>query len=117
MPPFRSQPLNATHFARVIRKHPAVFGVPFLLLIVGASFGLQAFTQTRYDFHAQKVQQVSQQDALGLSKDRKKFDIREAYFRLQASQDDEWEPKRIQRPAGLPDWGVPPSGPPADTQK
>jgi len=35
-----------------------MFGVPFLLLMVGASFGLQAFTQTRYDLHSQKVTQV-----------------------------------------------------------
>jgi len=26
--------------------------------MVGASFGLQAFTQTRYDLHSQKVTQV-----------------------------------------------------------
>lgn len=32
--------------------------------------------------------------------------------RLQAKTDEEWEPKRIERPAGVPDWGVPPTEPP-----
>lgn len=43
---------------RLIKKYPALFGVPFVLLMVGASFGLTTFTQTRYDLHDQKVQQV-----------------------------------------------------------
>ena len=70
--------------------------------MVGASFGLQSFTQTRYDLHSQKITQVrlfhlhtlfspppfkvhnhgqmSREEELGLNKNRKKFDVREAYF-------------------------------------
>jgi hypothetical protein len=40
------------------QKHPALFGVPFVLLMVAASYGLSTFTQTRYDIHDQKVKQV-----------------------------------------------------------
>jgi cytochrome c oxidase assembly protein subunit 16 len=47
-----------TPLYQTLRKRPAYFGVPFILVIVGASFGLQTFTQTRYDVHDQKVVQV-----------------------------------------------------------
>ena len=83
--------------SQTLRKHPAYFGVPFILIIVGASFGLQTFTQTRYDLHDQKVSQVcllpsvvkshvlmalqvTKEAALGLDKNRRKLDIREEYF-------------------------------------
>ena len=58
MPTFPSRPLSNSPLHRRLKKHPALFGVPFLLVMVGASFGLQAFTQTRYDLHSQKVTQV-----------------------------------------------------------
>jgi Cytochrome c oxidase assembly protein COX16 len=58
MTTFPSRPLNKSPLHRRLKKHPALFGVPFLLVMVGASFGLQAFTQTRYDLHSQKVTQV-----------------------------------------------------------
>ena len=58
MPAFRSNALNQSSVARAVRRSPLLFGVPFVCLIVGASFGLQAFTQTRYELHSQKVTQV-----------------------------------------------------------
>lgn len=30
--------------------------------------------------------------------------------RLSATEDKDWEQKRIPRPEGLPEWGVPPEG-------
>ena len=85
---------------------------------------------------------MSKEQELNLDKNRKKFDIREEYFvafflfffllplsfaifliqfffsffflqRLSAVADEDWEPKRIQRPKGLPEWGVPPTEPPS----
>ncbi|KAL0562697.1 Cytochrome oxidase assembly, partial [Marasmius crinis-equi] len=55
---------------------------------------------------------VSKEQELRLDKNRRKFDIREEYFRLSAEADGDWENKRIQRPKGLPEWGVPPTEPP-----
>ncbi|KAH9900795.1 cytochrome c oxidase assembly protein COX16-domain-containing protein [Cubamyces lactineus] len=117
MPTFSSNPLNAPTYSKIFRKYPALFGVPFVLIIVGASFGLQQFTQTRYDLHAQKVTALSKEQELGLTHNRKKFDIREEYFKLSAAAAKEWEPKRIERPKGLPEWGVPPPEPPADPKR
>ncbi|EIM89565.1 uncharacterized protein STEHIDRAFT_128538 [Stereum hirsutum FP-91666 SS1] len=112
MPTFPSNPVNSPRLHNTLRRNPLLFGIPFLVIIVGSSFALSSFTQTRYDLHDKKVTQVSKQQELGLEKDKKKFDIREEYYKLSAAQDDEWENKRIQRPKGLPEWGVPPTEPP-----
>ncbi|EGO21339.1 hypothetical protein SERLADRAFT_476383 [Serpula lacrymans var. lacrymans S7.9] len=113
MPTFQSNPLNPSPTHRLLKKYPGLFGIPFVLIIVGASFGLQSFTQTRYDLQDQKVKQVTHEQALGLDRKKKKFDIREEYYKLSAASEQDWEPKRIQRPEGLPEWGVPPTEPPS----
>lgn len=56
---FASRSLNKSPFHTRLKRHPALFGIPFLLVMVGASFGLQTFTQTRYDLQNQKVTQVT----------------------------------------------------------
>ncbi|KAI0807976.1 cytochrome c oxidase assembly protein COX16-domain-containing protein [Fomes fomentarius] len=136
MPAFSRNSLNEATYSKLFRRYPALFGVPFVLLIVGASFGMQQFTQTRYDLHAQKVTAVRppltlrssselvrtsdwyvKEQELGLSQNRRKVDVREEYFKLASAADKDWEPKRIQRPKGLPEWGVPPPEPPADANK
>ncbi|THU93306.1 hypothetical protein K435DRAFT_194351 [Dendrothele bispora CBS 962.96] len=108
---FDQKPLNPSNLNRTISKYPALFGIPFILIMVAASYGLTPLAQTRYDMHDQKVKQVSKEQELRLDKDRKKFDIREEYFKLSAAADEEWEPKRIPRPKGVPEWGVPPTEP------
>ncbi|KAI9567232.1 cytochrome c oxidase assembly protein COX16-domain-containing protein [Boletus coccyginus] len=111
MPTFQSNPLNSSPLQRRLKRHPALFGLPFILIMVGASFGLQSFTQTRYDLQDKKIRQLSQEEALGLDKSKKKFDIREEYYKLSAMAEQEWEPKRIARPRDVPEWGVPPTRP------
>ncbi|KAF8552013.1 hypothetical protein OG21DRAFT_1466370 [Imleria badia] len=111
MPTFQSNPLNPSLLQRKIKRHPALFGLPFILIMVGASFGLQSFTQTRYDLQDKKIRQLSQEEALGLDKSKKKFDIREEYYKLSSVAEQEWEPKRIARPRDAPEWGVPPTRP------
>lgn len=58
MPSFQRNPINPNPVHTLLRKHPSLFGVPFILIIVGASFGLSNFTQTRYDLQDQKVKNV-----------------------------------------------------------
>ncbi len=58
MPTFQSNPSNATPTHRLLKRYPLIFGLPFLAIVVGASFGLATFTQTRYDLHKQRVTQV-----------------------------------------------------------
>lgn len=109
MPTFQSNPIRPSKLARTVKKYPLLFGAPFCLIIVCASFGMQAFTQTRYDLQDRKIKQISDEQALGLGRAKKKIDIREEYFKLSAVSDHDWEQKRITRPPGLPEWGVPPT--------
>lgn len=69
---FSSQPLNPTPFqksvASKLRNRPFLyFGVPFLSIVVLASYGLQGFTKTRYDYHDTKVQTVSTVHSRGMN--------------------------------------------------
>ncbi|KXN74112.1 hypothetical protein CONCODRAFT_32552, partial [Conidiobolus coronatus NRRL 28638] len=82
------------------RKHPFLFfGLPFISIIVGASFFMTRFTQTRYDYQKTRTQIVSQEQSLKIDKDRKKFNIQEEYWRLMEKQDelDDWDNKRVYR--------------------
>ncbi|EJD53278.1 hypothetical protein AURDEDRAFT_54831 [Auricularia subglabra TFB-10046 SS5] len=130
MPPLPNRPpKGASTFNRLMRRNPAMFGIPFVCLIVGGSFGLSNLTQIRYDIHdqrtrkacllpavrsgADRARQVSTEEEQQLaSKKKRKFDIREEYFRLQEEEDkNDWEPVRVPRPAGVPEWGVAPENP------
>ncbi|GAA5964814.1 hypothetical protein JCM21900_001454 [Sporobolomyces salmonicolor] len=97
-------------FSVSLRRHPfAIFGAPFLATVVLASFALSSFTQTRYDLRDQKVQAVTKEEELGMKKGRKKFDVREEYYRLQGTgglgDSDDWEIKRVERLPGQGEWG------------
>ena len=58
MAAFSRKPLNEGAYSKMLRRYPALFGVPFVIIIVGASYAMQTFTQTRYDLHDKKVTQV-----------------------------------------------------------
>ncbi|PAV23754.1 FAD-dependent thiol oxidase [Pyrrhoderma noxium] len=111
MPSLPSNPLNQSPLNGRIRKNPLLFGIPFVMIIVGASFAMTAFTQTRYDLQSQRRSNISKEEELGLKKNRKKIDIREEYYRIQSAANEDWEPKRVERPKGVPEWGVAPSEP------
>ncbi|ORX98344.1 hypothetical protein K493DRAFT_214369 [Basidiobolus meristosporus CBS 931.73] len=110
--PFVNRRPSSYPLASIIRKHPVVaFGVPFLTIIVGSSFLLTQMTQTRYDFHDNKVNavniqyhhphQMSTEEKLKLDKNRRKFSLQEEYWRLQqeADEEEDWDIVRVERPA------------------
>ena len=86
MPTFPSKPVTRrggplASLVPRIRRHPVLFfGLPFVLTIVGASFGLSTLTQTRYDYNATKVRALSKEEEIRLRQDSKRIDIREEYF-------------------------------------
>lgn len=78
---FSSKSTNPNPLLRMVRQRPfALFGLPFLGLVVFSSFALSTFTQTRYDLNDSKTKSMSKEEELGMSKDRKKVDIREEYY-------------------------------------
>ncbi|KAJ7223063.1 cytochrome c oxidase assembly protein COX16-domain-containing protein [Mycena pura] len=108
---FPSRPLNPSRLNTLVRRQPLLFGAPFVLLMVATSYGLTYFTQTKYDLQDQRVKQVTKEQELKLAHDRRKFDIREEYFRLSAQPSEDWDMRRVPRPKGTPEWGVPPTEP------
>ena len=70
----------AARYRAAMAKHPfALFGLPFLIVMVGGSFVLTPATAIRYERHDRKVQQVSKEDALGIGKGGRRVDMREEF--------------------------------------
>jgi len=81
------------------------FGIPFILLIVGGSFGLKEFTQIRYDYRKIKLISPEELKKQGIEmKPRGSVTIETEYKKTmeQISLED-YENKRIVRPPGYED--------------
>jgi cytochrome c oxidase assembly protein subunit 16 len=97
---FDSKPLNTTSLNGKMRRSPLLFGVPFVLIMVVASYALVPFTQTKYELQDRRISkvrpkpsvsttqmpnptrnfEVTKEQELGLENRKRKFDIREEYF-------------------------------------
>ncbi|KAJ8111042.1 hypothetical protein OPT61_g6268 [Boeremia exigua] len=103
---FRSTLPNslAAKYRKALQKHPfALFGLPFLTTIVAGSFLLTPATALRYERYDRKNQQISQEEAMGLGQNRRKVNMRDEYYRLQAKDLEDWEQRRVKRLPGEPD--------------
>ena len=68
-------------YRRQLTKHPfLLFGLPFIATIVGGSFLLTPATAVRYEKHDRKMRRLSQDEAMGLEKDRRRVDMNEEYY-------------------------------------
>ncbi|KAK2760359.1 Cytochrome oxidase assembly [Arachnomyces sp. PD_36] len=111
--------IGATYRAH-LSKHPfLLFGLPFIGIMVAGSFFLTPATALRYERHDRKVQQLSQEEAMGLGlkgpdgegvegvkknpRRRVVGSEREEYYKLMAKDLDNWEQKRVKRFEGEPD--------------
>lgn len=65
------------------RNHFLYFGLPFMLSIVAGSIYLQKFTAVKWEKYDEKYQQISEKEMLSVIKNRRSFDEREDYYRLQ----------------------------------
>ncbi|KAI7085076.1 hypothetical protein KC317_g14624 [Hortaea werneckii] len=68
--------------------------------MVLGSFFLTPATALRYERHDKKIKQLSETEALGIGKDKRKIDLREEYYKLAAKDLDNWEQKRVKRLPG-----------------
>ncbi|KAL1990742.1 hypothetical protein VTN49DRAFT_6581 [Thermomyces lanuginosus] len=109
--------LGALYRAQLPRHPFLLFGLPFITVIVAASFVLTPATALRYERHDRKVRQLTREEALelGLKGEDGEQTIhrnprrrivgseREEYYRLMAKDLDDWEQRRVQRFPGEPD--------------
>ncbi|KAK4956551.1 Cytochrome oxidase assembly [Elasticomyces elasticus] len=101
---FRSSSAEATVAARyrnALARHPfALFGLPFIATMVLGSFFLTPATALRYERHDRKVRQMTEDERLGIGKDKRRIDMKEEYYKLAAKDLDNWEQKRVKRLPG-----------------
>lgn len=72
---------TAAKYRRALAKHPfALFGLPFIATMVLGSFFLTPATAMRYERFDRKVKQISQEEALGMTKNKRKIDLKEEYY-------------------------------------
>ena len=71
---------GARYRAMMAKRPFLLFGLPFMSVIVGASFVLTPATAIRYERHDRKVRQMTRDEELGVGKAGRKVDIREEYF-------------------------------------
>lgn len=75
-----SHTFGSRYRAMMARRPFLLFGLPFLTVIVGASFVLTPATAIRYERHDRKVRQMSREEELGVGRAGRKVDIREEYY-------------------------------------
>ncbi|KAK0247459.1 Cytochrome oxidase assembly [Friedmanniomyces endolithicus] len=101
---YRPSSADATLAARyrsALARHPfALFGLPFIAIMVLGSFFLTPATALRYERHDMKVRQVTEDERLGIGKDKRRIDMKEEYYKLAAKDLDNWEQKRVKRLPG-----------------
>ncbi|XP_072938105.1 cytochrome c oxidase assembly protein COX16 homolog, mitochondrial [Epargyreus clarus] len=73
------------------------YGLPFILFVIGGSFGLREWTQIRYQFS--KVKGITKEEAekMGLHRQRE-VTLEKSYEEIQKLDIDNWENKRGPRP-------------------
>lgn len=81
------------------------FGAPFILLVVGGSFGLREFSQIRYDYRQVKLISTEELEKQGINKKpHGSVTIETEYKKLIKEVNlEDYENKRIPRPPGYED--------------
>ena len=137
MPTFQSNPFRSSRaqastlgekigelYRKRLVRHPfLLFGLPFITMMVSASFLLTPATALRYESHDRKNRELTHTEAMELglkggmegagdmsyNPRRRKLlggqlnSERDEYYKLMAKDLDSWEQKRVQRFKGEPD--------------
>lgn len=76
------------------------YGLPFILLIVGGSFGLKEFAQLRYQFSRNKaITREALEEMSGVEmKPKKEVTLEKLYEEIKQIDIDHWESVRLPRP-------------------
>ncbi|KAJ2949681.1 hypothetical protein O0L34_g15608 [Tuta absoluta] len=86
-----------TTFNSLKKRRSFRYGLPFILFVVGGSFGLREWTQIRYQFSQVKGVSREQAEKMGLHKE-KEVTLEKTYEEIQELDIDNWENKRGPRP-------------------
>ncbi|XP_075979489.1 cytochrome c oxidase assembly protein COX16 homolog l(3)neo43 [Anticarsia gemmatalis] len=84
-------------FAALSKRRSFKYGLPFILFMVGGSFGLREWTQIRYQFSKVKGVSKAEAEKMGLHRP-KEVTLENTYEEIQKLDIDNWENKRGPRP-------------------
>lgn len=71
----------AARYRAALAKHPfALFGLPFMAVMVAGSFVLTPATAIRYERHDRKVRQMTKEEELGVGKSGRKVNMKDEYY-------------------------------------
>ncbi|XP_018799278.1 PREDICTED: cytochrome c oxidase assembly protein COX16 homolog, mitochondrial [Bactrocera latifrons] len=92
--------MSLTQKLNVLFKRKSIkYGVPFLILIVGGSFGLEQFARLRYQFSRKQPVNPEDMEKYGVTmKKPEEVTLDKEYERIKSLNIDEWENKRGPRP-------------------
>ncbi|VVD06169.1 cytochrome c oxidase assembly protein COX16 homolog, mitochondrial [Leptidea sinapis] len=79
------------------RRKSVKYGLPFLIFVVGGSFGLRQWTQVRYEIGRVKGVTKEEAEKMGLKKERD-VTLESTFEDIQKLDIDHWENKRGPRP-------------------
>ncbi|XP_055603244.1 cytochrome c oxidase assembly protein COX16 homolog, mitochondrial-like [Uranotaenia lowii] len=84
---------------RYLKSKSFRFGVPFLLLMVGGSFGLQQFAQLRYTFSKKGTLTPEEAEKFGVNmKKAEEVTLETEYEKIKTIDIDNWQNVRGPRP-------------------
>ncbi|XP_042893191.1 cytochrome c oxidase assembly protein COX16 homolog, mitochondrial-like [Penaeus japonicus] len=82
-----------------LQRRSVRFGVPFLLLVVGGSFGLKEFAQIRYDFRNRKNVSKADAEKMGIRmKEQDEVTLETEFKKIERIDTTNWENVRGPRP-------------------
>lgn len=89
--PYRSKEAQAAYersiagrYMKLLRKnHFLFFGLPFMMSIVAGSIYLQKFTAIKWEKFDEKYKQLTEKEALSVLENKREFNPKEDYYRLQ----------------------------------
>ncbi|XP_045617142.1 cytochrome c oxidase assembly protein COX16 homolog, mitochondrial [Procambarus clarkii] len=84
---------------RLVQGRFLRFGAPFLILVVGGSFGLKEFAKIRYDFRNHRNVTKAEADKMGIKmKDHSDVTLETEFEKVKKIDVDTWENVRGPRP-------------------
>lgn len=82
-----------------LQRRTVRFGLPFLVLMVGGSFGLKEFAQLRYDFRTRKSLAKDEAERIGIRmKSQEEVTLESEYEKIKKIDTTSWENVRGPRP-------------------
>lgn len=84
---------------RFFQRKSVKLGIPFLVLVVGGSFGLQQFTENRYRFKKNQLLSPVELKRHGIvKKEKSEVTLETEFEKIKKIDIDNWENKRGPRP-------------------